>query len=163
MTEAHESEAWTRSGRTVGAALAVGVLLIVGYFVMGMPGMDHSGGAGDGAMASMDHGSMPFMRLDPDAFAARLARPSTFVINVHTPYAGDIDGTDAFIPYDQIAGDSRLPEDKDAEVALYCRSGSMSKTAAEALNRAGFTNVVDREGGLESWQAAGLPVRLNQR
>jgi hypothetical protein len=126
MTEVEESdETATRPGRAVIVALVLGAVLIGAYFATGMPGMDHEGSAGDDRpMASMDHDSMPFTRLDPDAFAARLDRPSAVVVNVHTPYAGEIESTDAFVPYDHIVGDRRLPADKDAEIVLYCRSGS---------------------------------------
>jgi len=152
----------TRPGRALVAAIVGGAALVVGYFAFGMPGMpgmdDGAPEAGGGSMASMDHESMAFMRLDPDAFAARVADPSTFVVNVHTSYTGEIDGTDAFIAFDEIAGDSRLPNDKDAAIALYCESGRMSEMAADALVAAGYTDVVDLEGGLEAWQAAGMPV-----
>lgn len=141
-------------------AVVLGTVLTIGYFAAGMPGMNHGGApAGDGSMASMDHESMPYMRLDPDAFAARVARPSAFVVNVHTPYAGEIDGTDTFIAFDEIVGDSRLPTDKDAELVLYCQSGRMSQTAAESLVGAGYTNVADLEGGMDAWQDAGMPLR----
>jgi len=160
MTELDEpDEAATRPERALIAALVLGAVLIGAYFATGMPGMDHEGSAGDDRpIASMDHDSMPFMRLDPDAFAARLDRPPAFVVNVHTPYAGEIESTDALIPYDQIVGDRRLPADKDAEIVLYCRSGRMSEIAAEALVRAGYTNVVDLDGGMEAWEAAGMPL-----
>lgn len=155
-------ETGNRPGRAVAAAVVLGAVLIFGYFAAGMPGMDHGGAtAGDGSMASMDHESMPYMRLDPDAFAARVARSSAFVVNVHTPYAGEIDGTDAFIDFDEIVGDSRLPTDKDAEIVLYCQSGRMSQAAAETLVSAGYTNVVDLEGGMDTWQDAGMPLRTD--
>lgn len=161
MTQVEEKtpETATRPGRALVAAIVVGAVLVVGYFAFGMPGMDHGTTATEaGSMASMDHESMPFMRLEPDAFAARAAEPSAFVVNVHTPYAGEIDGTDAFIPFDEIGDDSRIPTDKDAAIALYCESGRMSEIAANALVAAGYTNVVDLEGGMRAWQASGLTV-----
>ncbi|MCZ7537225.1 MAG: rhodanese-like domain-containing protein [Acidimicrobiia bacterium] len=77
---------------------------------------------------------------------------------MHTPYAGEIDGTDAFIPFDEIAGDRRLPADRTAPIALYCESGRMSAIAAEALLAAGYTDVADLDGGMQAWEAAGLPI-----
>lgn len=161
MTQVEGSdETATRPGRGVVAAIAVGALLVVGYFATGMPGMDHgSATSDDGSMASTEHNSMPFMRLGPDDFAARVAEPSVFVANVHTPYAGEIDGTDAFIPFDEITGDRGLPTDKDTEIVLYCQSGRMSQIAADTLVDAGYTNVVDLDGGMNAWKAAGMPVR----
>lgn len=162
MTKTEESEKTEpRSGRAVVVAGAAGALLIAGYFATGMPGMDHEtpGEASMASMASMDPDSMPFVRLDPEGFAARLSRPSAFVVNVHTPYAGELDGTDAFIAFDEIIGDDRLPTDKDAEILLYCQSGRMSDIAANALVDAGYTDVADLRGGMEAWEAAGMPVR----
>ena len=100
----------------------------------------------------------PATLLDPDAFAARIARPEATVINVHVPYEGEIEGTDALIRFDAIVGDQRLPADKGAEIVLYCRSGRMSVTAAKALAGAGYTNLYDLEGGMLAWEAAGKPL-----
>lgn len=145
MTQVEDHEGTgNRPRRAVVAAVVLGAVMIIGYFAAGMPGMDHGDAtAGDGSMASADHESMPYMRLNPATFAARVERPSAFVVNVHTSYAGEIDGTDAFITFDEIAGDSRLPTDKDAEIVLYCESGRMSQIAAETLVSAGYANVVD--------------------
>ena len=152
-------ETGTLPGRAIVVALALATVLIGGYVTTGMPGMDHGDPTGgNGSAPSMDHAAMPAIHLGPDAFAARLARPSAFVVNVHTPYAGEIEGTDEFIPYDQIADDDRLPADKDTEIVLYCRSGRMSALAADALVRGGYTDVVDLEGGMDAWETAGMPL-----
>jgi rhodanese-related sulfurtransferase len=39
-----------------------------------------------------------------------------------------------------------------------CRSGSRGRQAAERFHAAGFTNVVNVEGGTLAWERAGLPV-----
>ena len=99
-----------------------------------------------------------FGRLDPEAFATRMGNAGAQVINVHIPYEGELEATDAFIPFDRIMGDDRLPADKDSEVLLYCMSGRMSETAGKALNQAGYTNVSHLEGGMKAWEAAGKPL-----
>ena len=139
--------------------MVVGAALVGGYLAAGSPGTDDSGPNGGGSAESSDADRVGFMRLEPEAFADRVARPSAFVVNVHIPYAGEIDGTDAFIAFDRIVGDSRLPADMDTEIVLYCRSGRMSEIAAEALVSAGYTNVVDLEGGMDAWRATGMPLR----
>ena len=46
------------------------------------------------------------------------------------------------------------------EEPLYtiCRSGSRGRQACEAFHAAGFTNVINVEGGTLAWEQAGLPV-----
>lgn len=105
--------------------------------------------------------SEPFARLDPAAFEERMKNEPAMVINVHIPYEGELAGTDAFIPYDQIKGDPRLPEDKATELLLYCRSGRMSAEAAVDLSEEGYTNIAHLEGGMKAWEASGRPVVYN--
>jgi rhodanese-related sulfurtransferase len=47
--------------------------------------------------------------------------------------------------------------DPEKPVVVYCRSGRRSAMAAEQLRAAGFT-VLDLEGGITAWIAAGKPV-----
>ncbi|WP_195210340.1 rhodanese-like domain-containing protein [Actinomarinicola tropica] len=145
-------------GRALAVAGVAAGALFLAYMTLGMPGMDH-GPAGDpGSMASMDHGSMTYASLPVDEFDARMSQDA-FVVNVHRPYEGEIDGTDAFIDFDDIVGDQRLPSDTDSSILLYCASGRMSATAADALVSAGYTHVGHLEGGMEAWEASGMPIR----
>lgn len=94
-----------------------------------------------------------------EELAKALGQKDFVLVNVHVPYQGEIDGTDLFIPYDQIGSSlARLPQDKGARIALYCRSGNMSATAAKTLVAAGYTNVLDLKGGMEAWEDAGYQI-----
>lgn len=47
---------------------------------------------------------------------------------------------------------------KEEPLYLICRSGSRGRQACEKFHAAGFTNVVNVEGGTLAWKQAGLPV-----
>ena len=81
------------------------------------------------------------------------------LINVHTPYEGRIAGTDLLLPYDTIGQNRALPTDKKAALILYCRSGNMSADAHATLNRLGYTNVRELQGGFDAWKSAGYPLK----
>ena len=142
-----------RRSRAVVAWFVALAVVVGGYFALGMPGMDHGG---DQSMSSASHRAA-FIRLSPGAFAARAKQSRAFVVNVHTPFEGELPDTDASIPYDRITDDPRLPPDKSAEILLYCRTGRMSSEAARALAAAGYTNAADLEGGMQKWAASGRP------
>lgn len=144
-----------RSGRGVVLAGAVAVVLVGGYLVLGMPGMDHSGES----MAEMDHNSSVELRaLSTREFGARISDGDSFVVNVHVPVDDRILGTDESIAFDAIVASDRLPADKDESILLYCESGRMSDTAGRALAEAGYTDVSHLVGGLEAWRRAGLEL-----
>jgi rhodanese-related sulfurtransferase len=52
--------------------------------------------------------------------------------------------------------ESKIPAKND-EIILYCRSGTRSVLAADALQQMGYTNVASMAGGIKDWLAAKLP------
>ena len=138
-------------GRLLVAAVAVALVGLVGYFTLGMPGMDH----GSKSMPSMDATHVSEMALSPAQFADRVSTADAFVVNVHTGDETRIPGTDAAMPYDQITSDPRLPADRATAILLYCKTGQMSADAAAALMAAGYTDVMYLRGGMDAWDAAG--------
>lgn len=77
---------------------------------------------------------------------------SPLLINVHTPYEGEIEKTDLFIDYDlMVANSDKLPKDKDVLIILYCKTGRMSAEALATLKSMGYKNVRHLDGGMEGW------------
>ena len=147
-----------RSGKLMAAALLTFGIAVALYFALGMPGMDHGSGASTHSMAEIDMGSATATHLlvDPTAFAAAITHGAAAVINVQVPYEGEIELTDAFIPYDKISYHlDKLPKDKDAKIVLYCQSGRMSELAGNELIGLGYTNVSHLSGGMIDWKRSG--------
>ena len=104
----------------------------------------------------MDDGG--YMNISVETLKTMLdERPDSFLlVNTHIPFEGDIPNTDLTIPYNEVLDNlDQLPEDKDAEIVLYCRSDNMSHAASADLVAAGYTNVKNVLGGFNAWEAAG--------
>ena len=100
----------------------------------------------------------------PDQLAGMMTHKDFALVNVKTPYIGEIDGTDLYIPYDQLnVRASALPSNKGARILVYCRSGAESAQAAQTLLDLGYTNVWNLDGGMNSWQASGRQIVQKNR
>lgn len=100
-----------------------------------------------------------YTNIEPEELQALLAHKNFPLLNVHTPYEGEIEKTDANIPYHEIDKIvAKLPSDKNAMVVLYCRSGRMSQTTTEALVTLGYTNVWHLDRGMVGWKETGFPI-----
>jgi hydroxyacylglutathione hydrolase len=54
---------------------------------------------------------------------------------------------------------SALPDlDRDAPLAVHCKGGYRSMIACSLLQRAGYRNVINVQGGFDAWQKAQLPL-----
>lgn len=94
-----------------------------------------------------------------DKLYAMLKNKDFYFVNVHIPYEGEIEKTDAFIPYNEIDKNlDNLPKDKNAKIVLYCRSGKMSAEAAKKLTDLGYTNVQNLLLGMHDWQSKGYQL-----
>lgn len=104
-----------------------------------------------------------FRRVDSAEFERLAAQPDAYVLNVHVPHEGEIEGTNGFVPYNEVEeliGD--LPDDRDAVLLVYCQSGRMSTEAAVTLVSLGFSNVVELEGGMIAWQQSGRGLQQHR-
>ncbi len=103
-----------------------------------------------------------YMDIPSDQLHEMLKNKDFYFVNVHTPYEGEIEKTDVFIPYNEIDKNlDKLPKDKSAKIVLYCRSGRMSAEAAKTLTELGYTNVYNQLLGMHDWQSKGYPLIQN--
>jgi adenylyltransferase/sulfurtransferase len=76
-----------------------------------------------------------------------------FLLDVREPFEAEIatiPGTSTQIPLGEL--NTRMDElDPDAEIVVYCRSGSRSSQAVRMLRSAGFSNVRNLQGGTNAW------------
>ena len=106
-------------------------------------------------------GGGSYTNVSAEELKVMLKNKDFLFINVHVPFEGDIADTDLSIPYDQITEPvnlSLLPDDNDAKIVLYCRSGRMSAIAAEALVKLGYTDIWNLDGGMVGWEQAGYSL-----
>ena len=119
-------------------------------------------GASDGVVVQATGGT--WTNITPDRLAAMLQQKDFTLLNVKTPYVGEISGTDLYIPYpDLVARATDLPADKASKIVVYCRSGAESAIAAQALVGLGYTNVDNLAGGMNAWTASGRQIVQVQR
>jgi rhodanese-related sulfurtransferase len=133
----------------------IGVFLFL-VILLGACGQPASPGVDGEGLAKNADG---YIDISVDQLADMLEDGTTgTLVNVHIPYQGEIPGTDLFIPFDEIQDHlDELPA-KDAPIVLYCRSGSMSTTAAEILVGQGYSNVRELDGGFNAWKAQGYEL-----
>lgn len=128
----------------------IGIDSVLGYLAGGIGAWTANGGAIERLEA-----------LSPEKFRTLLAesgdatlldvrsrdewKASHIARSVHE-YAGDI------------SAGAAVPIDDDALVMLTCATGYRSRVAASTLQARGFSNIVQLDGGMDAWEAAGLPV-----
>jgi len=119
------------------------------------PGNTDSTTATEEAQGEAVQGVYQTLTIDELADVIQNEADAYTIINVHIPYAGEIEGTDANIAFNDLDALTEALPDKDAPIILYCRSGSMSEQATRALLERGYTQVWDVPGGMNAWQASG--------
>jgi phage shock protein E len=153
---AGRSRSWTLIG---GAVLVVAVALVAGVAALsGSSGPKVAATASPVASVAAVAPSVTagWTDIDADQLAAILQAGDVTLLNVKTPYIGEIEGTDLYIPYtDLVARAAELPQDRTAPIVVYCRTGNQSAIAARTLLDLGYTNVKNLAGGMTGWTASG--------
>jgi rhodanese-related sulfurtransferase len=62
------------------------------------------------------------------------------------------------VPLDQLDAGKVAAGRNGSPLYVICRSGSRGNQACEKILAAGYTNVVNVDGGTQAWEQAGLPV-----
>jgi rhodanese-related sulfurtransferase len=100
-----------------------------------------------------------YVNITPQELQSMLSGDDFLLVNVYAGDMGEIEGTDLFIPYDQITGrQGELGSEHDSQIVLYCRRGRSSVIAATTLLSLGYTDVWNLDGGMIAWEEAGYPL-----
>ncbi len=96
--------------------------------------------------------NISFTNISAQELKQKLETKDFFLLDVHIPEQEHIKGTDEFIAFDKIEENiTKLPENKETQIIVYCRSGNMSITASKKLNELGYKNVINLEGGKKAF------------
>lgn len=138
------------------------VAVVAGFGLVSGSSAPAAGSASEGTVVQADGGQ--WTNISPDTLSAMMDHKDFTLLNVKTPYIGEIDGTDLYIPYDQLAARaSELPTDKDGKIVVYCRTGNESSIAARTLIGLGYTNIDNLDGGMTAWVASGRSIVQRSR
>lgn len=134
--------------RTLFLAVAA-IAVAAGLLVYGQSWLGASGASG-------------IRHVGPAEFSELLrSTPNAILVDVRTPgeYREGHLQNSRLLPLQSLADTAAaaLP-DRDAPLAVYCRSGNRSTVAVNILHQQGYTNVINLTGGIMAWQGSGLPV-----
>ena len=107
------------------------------------------------------YGEGKILSVTASVFADSIDNPGVQLVDVRTPdefAAGNIPGS---VNIDVLTGHfgetAATMLDKAYTVAVYCRSGNRSKTAAKILSEKGY-EVIELGKGFRAWEAAGKKI-----
>lgn len=127
----------------------IGIDNVAGYLAGGIERWIESGGAIDQLQV-----------LSPERFQELLGQESTAVLDVRSRdewKSGHIENARNAFAGDISAG-AEVDLDEDALVMLTCATGYRSRVAASMLQSRGVSRIAQLDGGMDAWDAAGLPV-----
>jgi rhodanese-related sulfurtransferase len=144
-------------GGVIAGVAAVAAIVVIAVVAFGGSAATATPGAVTGTVIQGDGGH--WTNITPDTLASMMRAKDFTLLNVKTPYIGEIDGTDLYIPYDQLgARAAQLPADRSAKIVVYCRTGNESAIAAQTLLGLGYTDIWNLDGGMTAWTASGRAI-----
>ena len=97
--------------------------------------------------------------ITPAQLYSMLDNKDFLLVNTETSYVGEIPDTDFFIPYNEIEQNlNKFPQNKADKIVIYCSFGAKSNIAAITLVKAGYTKVMDLQGGMIEWEGQGYAI-----
>jgi rhodanese-related sulfurtransferase len=114
-----------------------------------------------GLLAGCSSSNEATKKVDPVEFSEVIAQPGVIILDVRTPEefnAGHIENAININVADSNFSSEVSKLDKNATVAVYCRSANRSAVATKEMAELGFTDMYDMQGGIIDWEAAGGPV-----
>lgn len=155
-----QTQAPARRGVGFWALVAGGVALAAVVVAVAVTSL--SGGGSTGWVEKGNGGS--WTNVDANHLADMMKTKDFTLLNVKTPYIGEIAGTDLYVPYNELAARiQELPQDKAAKIVVYCRAGNESRVATQTLLDLGYTNIWNLDKGMESWTASGRALVQKNR
>ena len=103
-------------------------------------------------------GTAAVSNVDSSGFQQAISQPGVVVIDGCTPdefAGGHIAGAQNINVEDASFSTTIGALDKQTTYAVYCRSGRRSAVATDAMAQAGFTSLVNLNGGVADWTASG--------
>lgn len=151
--------------RTLRAALVAGLMLTSASAAFAQqpaaaPMADpHAAHAATAATAADTATAEPRLILIDDVKARMAAQTKMIVLDVRGVISGEMVKGAQHVPVDKLEAWSKDVA-KDALIVAYCACGSegTSKAAVRKLQELGFTNSFALKGGIQGWQAAGMPT-----
>lgn len=114
-----------------------------------------------GLLAGCSSSNEATKKVDPVEFSEVIAQPGVIILDVRTPEefnAGHIANAININVADSNFSSEVSKLDKNATIAVYCRSANRSAVATNEMAELGFTDMYDMQGGIIDWEAAGGPV-----
>ena len=96
--------------------------------------------------------------VSPEAFESKIESGNAQLIDVRTPKEfaqGHLKNAKNIHLYDQDFGTQIDKLDKKETVYVYCKAGGRSAEAVEIMQAHGFKNIVELDGGTDSWTENG--------